>query len=155
MFIGAGSPNGRESVVLWFRHVELKEEIRKWVKGGGRLTTCAAVGLWQMKLPESGKSLEKIWHKYYLFSFAPLFVLSPELLWVCYMKCFDAGILEVVVTFCLINEPFQRVSVVDDVFLTGLVISCFLTNTDLQHEKKLEMIRYLRSVQCPDGGWGL
>lgn len=39
--------------------------------------------------------------------------------------------------------------------LPGLVISCFLTNTDLQHEKKLEMIRYLRSVQCPDGGWGL
>lgn len=41
------------------------------------------------------------------------------------------------------------------VFLTGLVITCFVTNTNLQHEQKLEIIRYLRSIQCLDGGWGL
>lgn len=39
--------------------------------------------------------------------------------------------------------------------LPGLVITCFVTNTHLQHEQKLEIIRYLRSVQCLDGGWGL
>ena len=40
------------------------------------------------------------------------------------------------------------------VFL-GLVIVCYITKTSFTKEQKLEMIRYLRSVQCPDGGWGL
>ncbi|KAK2150110.1 hypothetical protein LSH36_423g02015 [Paralvinella palmiformis] len=41
-------------------------------------------------------------------------------------------------------------------FLTpGLVIVCYITKTSFTKEQKLEMIRYLRSVQCPDGGWGL
>jgi len=37
----------------------------------------------------------------------------------------------------------------------GLVIVCYITGTPLESEQKKEMIRYLRSVQCPDGGWGL
>jgi len=37
----------------------------------------------------------------------------------------------------------------------GLVIACYITGTLLEPEQKKEMIRYLRSVQCPDGGWGL
>ena len=39
--------------------------------------------------------------------------------------------------------------------LPGLVIACYMTNTPLKEEEKAEMIRYLRSVKCPDGGWGL
>ncbi|ESO01213.1 hypothetical protein HELRODRAFT_81951 [Helobdella robusta] len=39
--------------------------------------------------------------------------------------------------------------------MPGLVIACHVTNTTLQREKKLEMVRYLRSVQCREGGWGL
>ena len=37
----------------------------------------------------------------------------------------------------------------------GLVIACYITDTPFEPEQKKEMIRYLRSVQCPDGGWGL
>jgi len=37
----------------------------------------------------------------------------------------------------------------------GLVIVCYITDTPWEPEQKKEMIRYLRSVQCPDGGWGL
>jgi len=37
----------------------------------------------------------------------------------------------------------------------GLVIVCYITGTMWEPEQKKEMIRYLRSVQCPDGGWGL
>jgi len=37
----------------------------------------------------------------------------------------------------------------------GLVIVCYITATPFEPEQKKEMIRYLRSVQCPDGGWGL
>lgn len=39
--------------------------------------------------------------------------------------------------------------------MPGLVIVCYITGTSLEPEQKKEMIRYLRSVQCPDGGWGL
>ncbi|XP_013417878.1 lanosterol synthase-like [Lingula anatina] len=39
--------------------------------------------------------------------------------------------------------------------MPGLVIVCHITRTPFTPEQKLEMIRYLRSVQCPDGGWGL
>jgi len=35
------------------------------------------------------------------------------------------------------------------------VIVCYVTDTQFEAEQKKEMIRYLRSVQCPDGGWGL
>ena len=35
------------------------------------------------------------------------------------------------------------------------MITCYITGTLLEPEQKKEMIRYLRSVQCPDGGWGL
>lgn len=38
--------------------------------------------------------------------------------------------------------------------LPGLVIVCFITGTEFARAQKLEMIRYLRSVQCPNGGWG-
>jgi len=47
------------------------------------------------------------------------------------------------------------VSVSEVVLLTGLVIVCYITGTLFEVEQKKEMIRYLRSVQCPDGGWGL
>ncbi|XP_055874418.1 lanosterol synthase-like isoform X1 [Biomphalaria glabrata] len=41
-------------------------------------------------------------------------------------------------------------------FLTpGLVIVCHISRTPFTEHQKLEMIRYLRSVMCPDGGWGL
>lgn len=41
-------------------------------------------------------------------------------------------------------------------FLTpGLVITCYITKSEFTKEQTAEMIRYLRSVQCPDGGWGL
>nr|XP_054767266.1 lanosterol synthase-like [Lytechinus pictus] len=39
--------------------------------------------------------------------------------------------------------------------LPGLVIVCFITGVALPDASKKEMVRYLRSVQCPDGGWGL
>ena len=38
--------------------------------------------------------------------------------------------------------------------LPGLVIVCYITNTSFSTAQKQEIIRYLRSVQCPDGGWG-
>ena len=37
----------------------------------------------------------------------------------------------------------------------GLIICCYITGTQLRPEQKLEMIRYLRSRQNGDGGWGL
>ncbi|XP_046553648.1 LOW QUALITY PROTEIN: lanosterol synthase-like [Haliotis rubra] len=39
--------------------------------------------------------------------------------------------------------------------MPGLVITCYITNTPFTEQQRLEMIRYLRSVLCPDGGWGL
>ncbi|KAK7110458.1 hypothetical protein V1264_014327 [Littorina saxatilis] len=39
--------------------------------------------------------------------------------------------------------------------MPGLVIVCYMTQTPFTDPQRLEMIRYLRSVQCPDGGWGL
>ena len=39
--------------------------------------------------------------------------------------------------------------------LPGLVITCFITGSELAAEKKLQMIRYLRHMQRKDGGWGL
>uniref|UniRef100_A0A8C5QGC3 Terpene cyclase/mutase family member n=1 Tax=Leptobrachium leishanense TaxID=445787 RepID=A0A8C5QGC3_9ANUR len=39
--------------------------------------------------------------------------------------------------------------------LPGLLIACHVTNSPLPDATKKEMIRYLRSVQLPDGGWGL
>ncbi|XP_044532523.1 lanosterol synthase isoform X1 [Gracilinanus agilis] len=39
--------------------------------------------------------------------------------------------------------------------MPGLLITCHVTNTSLPAEHKKEMVRYLRSVQLPDGGWGL
>ncbi|XP_022083175.1 lanosterol synthase-like [Acanthaster planci] len=39
--------------------------------------------------------------------------------------------------------------------MPGLLIVCYITKTELQDAVKKEMVRYLRSVQCPDGGWGL
>ncbi|XP_036355260.1 LOW QUALITY PROTEIN: lanosterol synthase-like [Octopus sinensis] len=37
----------------------------------------------------------------------------------------------------------------------GMLIVCYITKVELCAEKKAEMIRYLRSVECPSGGWGL
>eukprot|EP00058_Branchiostoma_floridae_P020672 XP_002606162.1 hypothetical protein BRAFLDRAFT_92029 [Branchiostoma floridae] len=39
--------------------------------------------------------------------------------------------------------------------MPGLVIVCHVTKARLSEPQRLEMIRYLRSVQLPDGGWGL
>ncbi|XP_061698443.1 lanosterol synthase isoform X2 [Syngnathoides biaculeatus] len=39
--------------------------------------------------------------------------------------------------------------------LPGLLITCHIANIPLDHAWKKEMVRYLRSVQLPDGGWGL
>ncbi|XP_050388661.2 lanosterol synthase isoform X1 [Patella vulgata] len=39
--------------------------------------------------------------------------------------------------------------------MPGLVICCYITGSKFTEAQTLEMIRYLRSVQCPDGGWGL
>lgn len=39
--------------------------------------------------------------------------------------------------------------------IPGLVITCYVTETALLDHQRLEIIRYLRSVECPDGGWGL
>jgi hypothetical protein len=41
------------------------------------------------------------------------------------------------------------------VSVTGLIICCYITGTELRPEQKIEMIRYLRSRQNGDGGWGL
>ncbi|XP_075173549.1 lanosterol synthase-like [Anomaloglossus baeobatrachus] len=39
--------------------------------------------------------------------------------------------------------------------MPGLLIVCHVTQTPLPDATKKEMVRYLRSVQLPDGGWGL
>ncbi|XP_061091705.1 lanosterol synthase [Conger conger] len=39
--------------------------------------------------------------------------------------------------------------------LPGLMITCHVASIPLPEARKKEMIRYLRSVQLPDGGWGL
>ncbi|XP_063789338.1 lanosterol synthase [Pseudophryne corroboree] len=39
--------------------------------------------------------------------------------------------------------------------MPGLLIACHVTQTPLPESTKKEMVRYLRSVQLPDGGWGL
>ncbi|XP_062972140.1 lanosterol synthase [Elgaria multicarinata webbii] len=39
--------------------------------------------------------------------------------------------------------------------LPGLLITCHIAKIRLPEESKKEMVRYLRSVQLPDGGWGL
>eukprot|EP01096_Ripella_sp_DP13-Kostka_P007824 TRINITY_DN2887_c0_g1_i1.p1 TRINITY_DN2887_c0_g1~~TRINITY_DN2887_c0_g1_i1.p1 ORF type:complete len:720 (+),score=260.70 TRINITY_DN2887_c0_g1_i1:33-2162(+) len=39
--------------------------------------------------------------------------------------------------------------------MPGLIITCFISNTDLGVERRAEMIRYLRNQQREDGGWGL
>jgi len=39
--------------------------------------------------------------------------------------------------------------------MPGLIITCFITNTDLGAPRRAEMIRYLRNQQREDGGWGL
>ena len=41
------------------------------------------------------------------------------------------------------------------VFIAGLIIVCYISKTPFSEPQRLEMIRYLRSVMCPDGGWGL
>lgn len=37
----------------------------------------------------------------------------------------------------------------------GLLVVCHVTKIQLPEPWKKEMVRYLRSVQLPDGGWGL
>ncbi|XP_072022420.1 lanosterol synthase-like [Amphiura filiformis] len=39
--------------------------------------------------------------------------------------------------------------------MPGLLIVCYITGTELPKANQLEMVRYLRSVQNSDGGWGL
>ena len=52
-----------------------------------------------------------------------------------------------------IDKPLLCVAV--SVFLPGAVIVCHITGAGLDEHQKVEMIRYLRSVQREDGGWGL
>ncbi|XP_037542771.1 lanosterol synthase isoform X1 [Nematolebias whitei] len=40
-------------------------------------------------------------------------------------------------------------------FMPGLLVVCHVTKIQLPKPWKMEMVRYLRSVQLPDGGWGL
>lgn len=53
------------------------------------------------------------------------------------------------VIFCLVNSFFSVVSAL------GLLITCHVAKIPLADAWKKEMARYLRSVQLPDGGWGL
>ncbi|XP_005089657.1 lanosterol synthase [Aplysia californica] len=39
--------------------------------------------------------------------------------------------------------------------MPGLIIVCYITKTPFTEAQRVEMIRYLKSVTCPDGGWGL
>uniref|UniRef100_UPI00358E27D6 lanosterol synthase isoform X2 n=1 Tax=Myxine glutinosa TaxID=7769 RepID=UPI00358E27D6 len=39
--------------------------------------------------------------------------------------------------------------------LPGLLIACHVTGVELSNYQRKEMVRYLRSVQLQDGGWGL
>lgn len=39
--------------------------------------------------------------------------------------------------------------------LPGLLITCHTVKIELPEGFRKEMVRYLRSVQLPDGGWGL
>ncbi|GCC33374.1 hypothetical protein chiPu_0011843 [Chiloscyllium punctatum] len=39
--------------------------------------------------------------------------------------------------------------------LPGLLITCHVAKISLSEAQRKEMVRYLRSVQLPDGGWGL
>ncbi|XP_077584501.1 lanosterol synthase [Stigmatopora nigra] len=39
--------------------------------------------------------------------------------------------------------------------LPGLLVTCHIAKIPLEEAWKKEMVRYLRSVQLPDGGWGL
>uniref|UniRef100_A0A6B2KZ30 Terpene cyclase/mutase family member n=1 Tax=Arcella intermedia TaxID=1963864 RepID=A0A6B2KZ30_9EUKA len=39
--------------------------------------------------------------------------------------------------------------------MPGLVFTCYISNTQIPKHHKLEMIRYLTSLQTEDGGWGL
>ncbi|XP_041857392.1 lanosterol synthase-like [Melanotaenia boesemani] len=41
------------------------------------------------------------------------------------------------------------------ILLPGLLITCHVAKISLPEAWKKEMVRYLRSVQLPDGGWGL
>jgi hypothetical protein len=40
-------------------------------------------------------------------------------------------------------------------FTSGLVITAYISGTELTKWQKIEMIRYLTNHQNPDGGWGL
>jgi len=55
----------------------------------------------------------------------------------------------------IVGGVFTGVSCVVFVTAAGLVIVSYITGALWEAEQKKEMIRYLRSVQCPDGGWGL
>ena len=39
--------------------------------------------------------------------------------------------------------------------LPGLVFACYISNTRLSEEQRIEMVRYLTNEQNEDGGWGL
>lgn len=41
------------------------------------------------------------------------------------------------------------------IYVAGLLITCHMAKICLPEVWNLEMVRYLRSVQLPDGGWGL
>lgn len=41
------------------------------------------------------------------------------------------------------------------IYFLGLLITCHVAKISLAEAWKQEMVRYLRSVQLPDGGWGL
>ncbi|XP_064599660.1 lanosterol synthase-like [Liolophura sinensis] len=39
--------------------------------------------------------------------------------------------------------------------MPAMIFAYYISNEPFEEAERLEMIRYLRSVECPDGGWGL
>lgn len=63
-----------------------------------------------------------------------------------------------VVKFCCSNALYCYQSVTSMgvcLWPSGLLITCHVAKIPLAEAWKKEMVRYLRSVQLPDGGWGL
>lgn len=55
----------------------------------------------------------------------------------------------------VVNSVFQ-LCLIDTIYdFTGLVILYYIIKIPFAEAQRLEMIRYLRSIMCPDGGWGM
>lgn len=66
-------------------------------------------------------------------------------------------IMEAPCSFCLVHLFASRaVAVIKYAqHLPGLVITCYITGTELHWTQRAEIIQYLRNLQAKDGGWGL